>query len=418
MVVFAKGKLTILFLSALVVVYGLVGGIMDKVSARDGAYENLAIFTNVLSKVSEDYVEPPRMETAMLGALHGMMEALDPYSSFVPKEEYEELSSREEGGSVGLVVSKRYSYVYIVSSQPEGPADRVGLRSGDMIESIDGRLTTQMSLWEARRMLLGAPGTAVALRVIRARKSPAALELVRQERALSEVQARIQEPGIGVIRVPHFEPGVSSSVESKLRMLVSSGIKGLLIDVRSTAQGEIKEALRISDLLVAKDKTLTTLRDRKSEPVEHRSVEDPIVAQIPIVVLTNGGTSGAAEVFTAALRDHEVAEVVGDKTDGRGSLQELFSLEGGAVIFVSTQLYFRPNGKPIQARTIRNSGIVPDVQLPSEEFVTNFLFENVSDDPDAVLGSDFYRRLNQAIRSKQFDWGIEQLRSRLLKKAA
>ena len=418
MVVFAKGKLTILFLSALIVVYGLVGGIMDKVSARDGAYENLAIFTNVLSKVSEDYVEPPRMETAMLGALHGMMEALDPYSSFVPKEEYEKLSAREEAGSVGLIVSKRYSYVYIVSSRPEGPADRVGLRSGDMIESIDGRLTTQMSLWEARRMLLGAPGTAVELRVIRARKSPAALKLVREERALSEVQARIQEPGIGVIRVPHFEPGISSAAESKLRMLVSSGIKGLLVDVRSTAQGEMEEAIRVSDLLVAKDKILTTLKDRKSEPVERRSAEDPIVTQMPIVVLTNGGTSGAAEIFAAALRDNDVAEVVGDKTDGRGSLQELFRLEGGSVVFVSTQLYLRPNGKPIQARTIRNSGIVPDVQSPSEEFVTNFLFENVSDDPDAVLGSDFYRRLNQAIRSKQFDRGIEQLRSRLLKKAA
>jgi carboxyl-terminal processing protease len=418
MVVFAKGKLTILFLSALVVIYGLVGGIMDKVSARDGAYENLAIFTNVLSKVSEDYVEPPRMEIAMLGALHGMMEALDPYSSFVPKEEYEKLSAREETGSVGLVVSKRYSYVYIVSSQPEGPADRVGLRSGDMIESIDGRLTTQMSLWEARRMLRGAPGTAVELRVIRARKSPAELELVRQEQVLDEVQARIQEPGIGVIRLPHLEPGMSSVVESKLRVLVSSGIQGLLVDVRSTAQGEIKEAIQVSDLLVAKDKLLTTLRDRKSEPVEFRSEVDPVVSQIPIVVLTNGGTSGAAEVLTAALRDNEVAEVVGDKTDGRGSLQELFSLEGGSVVFLSTQLYFRPNGKPIQARTIRNSGIVPDVQSPSEEFVTNFLFENVSDDPDVVLGSDFYRRLNQAIRSKQFDRGIEQLRSRLLKKVA
>ena len=418
MLVFAKGKLTILFLSALVVMYGLVGGILDKVSARDGAYENLAIFTNVLSKVSEDYVEPPRMETAMLGALHGMMEALDPYSSFVPKEEYEKLSAREATGSVGLVVSKRYSYVYIVSSQNEGPADRVGLRSGDMIESIDGRLTTQMSLWEARRMLRGEPGTSVELRVIRARKSPAALELMRQERELGEVQARILEPEIGVIRLPHFEPGISGTVESKLRMLVSSGIKGLLVDLRSTPEGEIKEAIQVSDLLVPKDKLITTLRDRKSEPAEIRSKVDPVVSQIPIVVLTNGGTSGAAEVLTAALRDNEVAEVVGDKTDGRGSLQELFSLEGGSVVFVSTQLYFRPNGKPIQARTIRNSGIVPDVQSPSAEFVTNFLFENVSDDPDAVLGSDFYRRLNQAIRSKQFDRGIEQLRSRLLKKVA
>ena len=418
MVVFAKGKLTILFLSALVVGYGLVGGIMDKVSARDGAYENLAIFTSVLSKVSEDYVEQPKMESAMLGALHGMMEALDPYSSFVPKEEYEKLRTRDESGSVGLVVSKRYSYVYIVASESEGPADQVGLRSGDMIESIDGRLTTQMSVWEARRMLLGTPGTAVDLRVIRARKSPAALELVRQERALGEVQARIEEPGIGVIRLPNFEPGISSTVESKLRMLVSSGIRGLLVDVRSTAQGEVGEALRVSDLLVEKDKILSTLKDRKSEPVEHRAALDPIVAQIPIVVLTNGGTSGPAEIFTAALRDNEVAEVVGGKTDGRGSLQELFTLEGGSVVFVSTQLYFRPNGKPIQARTIRNSGIVPDVQSPSEEFVTNFLFENVSDDPDAVLGSDFYRRLSQATRSKQFDRGIEQLRSRLLKKAA
>ena len=418
MIVFAKGKLVILFLSALVVAYGLVGGIIDKVSARDGAYEDLAIFTSVLSKVSEDYVEPPSMETAMLGAIHGMMEALDPYSSFVPKEDYEELSLREASGTLGLVVSKRYSYAYVVSSQPESPAGQVGLRSGDMIESIDGQLTSQMSLWEARRRLLGSPGTSVELRVIRSRRAPATLELVREELSPDEVQARIEEPGIGVIRLPHFELGVRSAVESKLRMLASSGIKGLLIDVRGTALGKAKEAIEIADLLLLKDKNIAILKNRKSEPVGHVSGQDPIVGQIPIVVLTNGGTSGPAEILTAALRDNEVAEVVGSKTDGRGSLQELFRLEGGSVVFVSTQLYYRPSGEPIQARTIRNSGISPDVQAPSEEFVTNFFFENVSDDPDAVLDADFYRRLNQATRARQFDQGIERLRSLLLSKAA
>ncbi|UCF37870.1 MAG: PDZ domain-containing protein, partial [Acidobacteriota bacterium] len=149
-------KLGILLASTVIVAYGLVGGLMLKVSAGDEAYRDLSVFTTVFSKVEDDYVEKPDMSKAMSGALHGMMEALDPFSSFVDAKTYAQLDSKQNGGCVGLVLSKRYSYGYVVAVAPVGPAHDNGIRVGDLIESIDGSPTVLMSLWEAEQRLRGS----------------------------------------------------------------------------------------------------------------------------------------------------------------------------------------------------------------------------------------------------------------------
>ncbi|HLV01479.1 MAG TPA: PDZ domain-containing protein, partial [Acidobacteriota bacterium] len=229
-------KLTILCLSSLIVVYGLVGGMLDKVSARDDAYRDLSVFSDVLSKIRDEYVEDPDMTQALEGALHGMMEALDPYSSFVDAGTYKELKGREEdGASPGLVISKRYGYVYIVSVDEGSSAQQQGLRTGDLIESIEGRQTTVMSLWEAQHRLMGPEGSTVDLRVIRSRRSePYEVSLTRHPITPMEVTARIVDGNIGLLRIPGFLPGTAETVKSKLRLLESSGAKGLLVDVRGT----------------------------------------------------------------------------------------------------------------------------------------------------------------------------------------
>jgi carboxyl-terminal processing protease len=418
---FAKVKLVVVLLSAVIVLYGLVGGSMRSVSAKQGGvYGDLEVFTDVLRRVSDDYVEKPDLQKGMLGALHGMLEALDPYCSYVDKATYEKLSGASQSGSTGIVLSKRYGYAYIVSVTPGSPAEREGLRTGDLLEAIDGTVTTNISLWEAERLLQGAPGTKVTVRAIRMRRTePAEVVLTRETPEVPAPSARIVEDGIGLLRIPDFEPGSLAGIEAKLRMLLSSGVRGLMVDLRGNASGSAEEAVQAAGLFLKKGEKIATLKGRDEKATEFVSLTDPIVANMPVVVLVSGGTSGPAEIFAAALQDQHVARIVGEKTNGCGSVQKAFTLSDGSVLLLSTELYYRPNGKPIQDQNLRVSGVTPDVRSPDEDFVTNFYFDNLSDDADTTTVDDeFYRKLNSAVDAEQFRSGLKQIRELVIKKAA
>ncbi|MFB3902289.1 MAG: S41 family peptidase [Acidobacteriota bacterium] len=417
---FAKVKLVIVLLSAMIVLYGLVGGTMKKVSAREGGvYGDLAVFTDVIRRVSEDYVEKPDLQKAMMGAVHGMLEALDPYSSFVDRATYERLSEVKGKANPGLILSKRYGYAYIVSVLPGSAAERGGLRTGDLLESIEGQGTTEMSLWEAEHLLAGGPGTTVTVRAIRLRRTePTEMKLTREEVQVQAATARIPEDGIGYLRIPNFEEGCFDEIKSKLKSLESSGIQGLLIDLRGAAVGSLDEAVKAADLFLEKGKKIVTVKDREGKTTEFVSLNDPLVANIPIAILVTGGTSGPAEVFAAALQDNRVANIIGERTNGRGSVQEPFTLSDGSVLLISTQLYYRSAGKPLQDQNLRNSGVTPDVRSPDEDFVTNFYFENVTDDTDKGIDEEFYRKLNSAVDAEQFRSGLKYIREKVVRKAA
>ena len=418
---FRKAKIIIIFFSALFVVYGLVGGMLNRVSAKDNAYQDLRIFTDILSKVREDYVEEPDMEKAMQGGIQGMMEALDPYSSFIDQETYQEIqrSRGELTASPGIILSKRYGYAYVVSVVSGSPAQQRGLRTGDLLESIDGEMTSQMSLWEARKLLLGTEESSVHLRVIRARRSaPSQVDLVRENMRLPEVSARIVEEGIGLLSIPHFEEGVAQVVSAKLKMLLASGMRGLLVDVRGTAFGGFEEAVEISDLFLPKGKKILTVSDREGKKTEFVSLTEPLVSGIRVVLLMDRGSSGAAEVLVAALKDHDIAGTVGERTDGQGSVQDMIYLEDGSVLEILTGLFYRSTGEPIQSRKLNDSGIDPEVRSPDQDFLTKFYFDNTSDEGETALGDKFYQDLSAAIQALQFEEGLKEVRRRLLREAA
>ena len=418
---FSRTKISIILLSSVFVAYGLVGGLLERVSAGDDAYKGLRVFTDVLNKVRENYVEKPDLGRAMRGGLHGMMEALDPYSSLVDGEVYRRMEEAKAGKTAdpGIVLSRRYGYAYVVSTVPGSTAHAGGVRTGDLLETIDGQMTAQMSLWEARKLLVGDKGSSVSLRVIRARRSiPAPMELVREEMELPEVSARMVEDGIGALTIPHFQEGVTKDVSAKLKMLLSSGLEGLIVDVRGTATGILEEAVQVSDLFLPLDAMIVSVGGRSGDRSDFLSTTEPLLSDIRIVLLIDGGTSGAAEVFAGALKDHAIGETVGERTDGQGSVQTLFTLEDGSILEILTQLYYRSSGKPVQVRKQKDSGIAPEVQSPSPDLVTSFYFENAGDDPEATLGGDFYQELNQAIREAQFEEGLNQIRGQLLMEAA
>ena len=418
---FRRTKILVLFISATFVVYGLVGGMWNNVSARDDTYQELTIFTEVLNKIREDYVEEPNLARAMSGALHGIMEALDPYSSFIDGATYQRIQQNRSDltASPGIVLSRRYGYAHIVSVVPDSPADREGLRSGDLIEAIEGQVTTQMSLWEAKKLLVGEPESSVRIRVIRGRRSELSqIDLVRENLTVSEVGARMLEGGIALLRIPHLHEKVSQVVVSKLKMMGSLGMRGLIIDVRGAALGEVEEAVRVSDLFLSKGEMILSLRDRDGNETKFLSLNEPEIGRVPTVVLVDSGTSGAAEVLVAALRDNQITETVGEKTNGEGSLQEVFHLKDGSVLQISTKLFYRPSGEVIQARRLRDSGIHPDVRSPSQDFLTNFYFENTGGDLRDNKGESFYRKLKDAVKFEQFKEGLRRIRKQLEKKAA
>lgn len=407
-------KITILCLSTLVVAYGLIGGLLERVSAGDEAYDDLSVFTKVLNRVRSDYVENPDMRKAMRGALHGMMEALDPYSSFIEPNVYKELKADPENDSgLGLSVSKRYGYIYVVSVALESPAYLAGIRSLDLFESINQEPTTLMSLWEAERHLSGDSAEEVKLRVIRSRHSePLEITLKASDWETPSISAKVIEGNLGLIQIPSIEKGAAEVVQSKLKLLFSNPLEGLLIDLRRSTSGDLEEAVALADLFLPKGKKIITEKQKSGAEVERVSMSDSSIADVPIVLLVNGGTSGAAEVLAAALRDNEVAKVVGERTNGKGSLQKEYVLDDGSVLILTNTLLIRPNGQPLQKEELRESGIDPDALAPTREFVTDYYFENSPED-DQELGPEFYLGLDEAIDAQQMEKAVQYLKELL-----
>lgn len=407
-------KLSILFLSALVVAYGLIGGLLEKLTAGEDAYRDLSVFTKVLDHIQRDYVEEPDVEKALRGSLHGMMDSLDPFSSFIGRDTYQRFADQDYQAGAGLVLSKRYGYAYIVAVTEGSPADKNGLRSGDLIESIDGNATVLMSLWEAERRLWGDEDTEVKLRIIRSRPSkPQTVVLKRAIVELPDVAARIVENELGIVEVPDLKAGTSDLVRAKLNMLLATDVEGILIDLRGAAKGKVEEAVAVADLFLSEGVKIGKVQGRVAVGEEFVSFSSPMVTEMPIVLLVDGGTSGAAEVLTAALKDNGVAEVVGERTNGHGSTQEVFELKDGSVLLMSTKLFVRPDGSLIQHEELRKAGVKPDLRSPSQDFITSFYFDNSPDDLDAELDENFYQRLDEAIKVEQFDSAVQHLKEKI-----
>ena len=413
-----KPKLLIVLLSALIVAYGLLGGLLDRVSARD-IYGHLSIFTDVLRKLKNEYVEQPNMEQALSGALQGMVEALDPYSSFVAAKTFTELSEQASApASPGIVVAKRFGYILVVSVVSESPAARAGLRTGDVLESIDGAGTSTMSLWEASARLRGEDGSSVLVRVIRARRpEPAEVTLGREIITQQRVKSRLEEAGIGVLEVPSFQKGTADAIAAQLKMLGTSAAKGLVLDLRDNAFGSIDEAVQAADFFLPTGKPIISRRDRQGDSADLTAKDEKVAPMPPLVILVDAGTSGAAEIFTAALRDNDEAQVLGEKTNGRGGEHQEFHLADGSLLVLATKLYYRSSGQPIQGESVRTSGIAPDRRSPNNTFVSNFYFDNVTDNVDDGPGDEFYIRLESAIERQQMQDAIAAIREALEKAA-
>jgi len=363
----SKAKISIVLLSTLLVLFMVIGGLLGKSTAADNRsdpYRQLGVYSEVLNRIRSDYVEDPDIKGVTVGALHGMLESLDPFSSYLSPDQYLEYQKRKNNGNadLGLVMAKRFGYVAIISPIPGGPGAKAGLLGGDIIEAVDNASTRDMSLEDVRNRLTGQAGSSVTLSVVRVRRGePQKLTLKREVVAVPAVADKTPEPGIGYLKVDGFPKGRSKDIATHAQRLINSGAKRLVLDVRGAAEGEISEGIATANLFL--DHGVITYLQGQKYPRETFTADasKATLQKIPVVVIVNRATAGAGEVLASAILENSRGDVVGEKTYGVGSVQKVIPLDDGSALILSVAKYYTPGGKAIQ-----DSGVTPNVAAAEE----------------------------------------------------
>ncbi|GAC1436123.1 MAG: S41 family peptidase [Terriglobales bacterium] len=368
-----KIKTAVLVLSAAVLLFTVVGG-MDGVraSSSDGAYRQMQVYSEVLSRVRSEYVEEPNIPVVTNGALHGLLESLDADSSYLSPAEYKDYKAHKNDakGEIGAAVSKRFGYASVISVIPGSPADKAGLQDTDVIEAIESKSTHEMSLAEIHNLLSGQPGSNVTISVVRARKAePQKMVITRDLITVPPVADKMVEAGIGDVHVDAFTKGKSQEIAAKIKSLQKSGAKKLVLDLRNCAEGEKSEGIATANLFLNHG-IITYLQGQKYPREAFNAEPSKAITTLPLVVLVNKGTAGPAEIVAAAILENARGDVVGDKTFGEGSVQKLIDLPDGSALILSVAKYYSPSGKAIQDTAVTPNIIVadvdPDAAVPDE----------------------------------------------------
>jgi len=369
-----KVKAAILLPSAAVLLFMVVGGIDGvRASNNEGAYRQLSVYSEVLSRVRSDYVEEPNIPEVTEGALHGLLESLDADSSYLTPDEYKEYKTHqtEAKADIGAAISKRFGYAAVVSVIPGGPADKAGLQDTDILEAIEGKSTREMSLAEVHNLLAGQPGSNVTVSVVRVRRAqPEKVVITRDVVNIPPVTDRMVGDGIGEIQVDAFSKGKSQEIAAKIKTLQKDGAKKLILDLRNCAEGEEAEGIATANLFLNHG-TITYLQGQKYPREAFNADPAKAITSLPVVVLVNKGTAGPAEIVAAAILENARGDVVGDKTFGEGSVQKVIELPDGSALILSVAKYYSPSGKAIQDAAVTPNLLVADADddgpVPDED---------------------------------------------------
>jgi carboxyl-terminal processing protease len=370
-----KLQVFLLTSSLVIIVFAIVGGLgvhASTASNNDGAYTHMQVYSEVLYRIRTEYVEEPNMTTVTSGALHGLLESLDANSSYLSPAEYKIFKQKKAEGkaSIGAVVSKRFGYAAVVSVIPGGPADKANISSGDIIETIDGQNSHDLSLAEIKSRLVGEVGSRVECSIIRARKvEPQKLTIIREIVSPPAVKSQMLADNTGYIKTLVLTKGKSQEIADKIKSLQKEGAKKLVLDLRNTAEGDEEEGVATANLFLSKG-LIAYLQGQKFTKVTYSAEADKKITDLPLVVLVNRGTAGAAEIVAAAVLDNARGDVLGDKTFGDGSVQKLLEVPDGSALILSIAKYYTPQGKIIQETGITPNiqvAAVDDVVLPDEE---------------------------------------------------
>jgi carboxyl-terminal processing protease len=405
-----KLKITIITSSLAILLFTVVGSFVNvRASSNDGAYRQLSVYSEVLSRIRLEYVEEPNIAGVTDGALHGLLESLDANSSYLSPSEYKQYKSMKNEGraDIGADVSKRFGYAAVVAVVPGGPADKGGVENSDIIESIDGKSTHDMSLAEIHSILAGEPGSTVSLAVVRPRRAePQKIVVTRDVVTIPPVSDKMLADNVGYVKVDSFPPGKSQEIAAKIRELQKQGATKLVLDLRNAAGGEESEGVATANLFLDHG-TITYLQGQKYPRQAFNADPAKDITKLPVAVLVNRSTAGPAEIVAAAVLENARGDVVGDKTFGDGSVQKLIEMPDNSALILSVAKYYSPSGKAIQDAAVTPNVMIADAVdddsgLPDEdEQPAAGEKPNVKDENPKNLPDDQLNKALEVLKNRQ-----------------
>jgi carboxyl-terminal processing protease len=352
-------KLSLLAISVLLIVFVFLGGILPggvRAGSDASAYQQIEVYSEVLQHIQNDYVVTPDISDVTTGALHGLLEGLDPASGYLTAAEAKlyQAHANESKAQIGVEISKRYGYATVISVIPGSPADKAGIVDGDVIETIGTRGTRVMPLQMIQLALDGQPGSTVSFSVIE--PTSATPDKMTLTRTMAEYPAlRTDEyENSSILYLKPFDLN-KQRVDEVLARVRKSGQQKILLDLRDVASGDIDSAVQLTNAF-QKSGTIVTLEGQKYPKQTWTADPKNFVSDAPLMILVNHGTAGSAEIVAAALKDNNRAQLVGDRTFGSGSVQKLIPLPDGAELYLSVAKYHAPNGDAIQ-----DNAVIPNV---------------------------------------------------------
>jgi carboxyl-terminal processing protease len=375
-----RTKLTLVIVSGLIAFYAIVGGMLShgssfgRVIANPGPYPQLKIFEEVVRHIVNDYVEKPDLNKVRVGALRGLADGLDPYSAYLVPQQLKEYQANRGRypDMTGLVLGSVQRYAYVISVVPNSPAAKAGIRARDVIEYIDGHATPDIDLIDAYSMLSGQAGTTVELTFLRGRNRSEKIKITRAPVTLPKPETQMLEQQIGYIKVPALQ-GQADAVQAAIKDAVKRGASKILLDLRGSAGEDLQAGVAVANYFL-KSGTIAKVIGRKERLLNtFEAKPENALTDLPIAVIIDATTAGAAEIVAAAILDNKRGEVVGERSFGVGTEQQIFPLDDGSAMLLTTSRYAAPSG-----RFFFPDGVLPNVEVKRQDLAA----ATIPDDSD------------------------------------
>ncbi len=324
--------------------------------------DELRTFTEIFAKIKSDYVEPVDDKVLLENAVRGMLEGLDPHSTYLDGKSYSDLREGTSGefGGLGIEVGMENGFVKVISPIDDTPAQKAGIKAGDLIIKLDDRSVKGMSLNDAVDIMRGKPGDPITLTIIRENEEkPLVITIVRDIIKIRSVRFETLEPGFGYLRISSFQSHTVESLRQAIDQLKKDNnekLKGVILDLRNNPGGILNAAVGVSDMFLNKGMIVYTEGRNKDSKLKFNAKPNAKLPDVPLIVLVNAGSASASEIVAGALQDHGRGIIMGENTFGKGSVQTILPMNNNAALKLTTARYYTPNGRSIQA-----SGITPDI---------------------------------------------------------
>lgn len=329
---------------------------------RQETYKQLNLFGDVFQRVQEQYVDGVSDKELIESAISGMLQSLDPHSSYLSPESYKDMQVKTKGsfGGLGIEITMEDGFVKVVSPIDDTPAANAGMKSGDLIIGIDGESIKGLTINEAVSKLRGPVNSKVTITVVRDKEDPFEIEIVRDVIKIRSVKHEVINE-IGYVRLTTFSDTTTSGMEksiNEIRKELGNKFQGLILDLRNNPGGLLNQSISVADSFLDQGEIVSTQGRKEDDTSRIFAKKGDLIDGKPLIVLINSGSASASEIVAGALKDHSRAIIVGTRSFGKGSVQSIIPLPGNGAMRLTTARYYTPSGISIQAK-----GIEPDIKV-------------------------------------------------------